>query len=74
MNKFCSTGWKLQAEIPICTHDTAVRVHGYVQCLNLVTTPIPASPVLEAPWVTPKLWQSLWIYRYDKFDFENMWL
>ena len=36
-----------------------VGVHSYVQCLNLVTAPIPASPILEALQVTPKPWQSL---------------
>ena len=59
INKFDSTGWKIWDEIPICTCDTAVGVHGCVWCLNLVTAPAPVSPVSETPWVTLELWQSL---------------
>ena len=57
--KFGSAGQKLWAEIPVCTHNTAVGVCGYVRCLNLVTAPITMSPILKAPWVTLIPWQSL---------------
>jgi hypothetical protein len=49
----------MYAEIPVSTRDTAVRVHGYARCLNLVTTPAPAEPVLETPRVYPYPCQSL---------------
>ncbi len=54
-------GWKMYAEIPVSTRDTAVRVHGYARCLNLVTTPAPAEPILETPRVYPCPCQSLTI-------------
>jgi hypothetical protein len=59
MYEFDSAGQKLQAEIPVCTCNTVVMVHGYVRCLNLVTLPGPAEPILETPRVYPYPWQSL---------------
>ena len=59
MYKFGSAGQKLWAEIPVCTCNTAVGVHGYVWCLNLVTAPVTTSPILKALQVTLILWQSL---------------
>jgi len=43
--------WKLGAEIPIGTRDTAVRVRGCARCLYLVTVPVPVEPVSETPRV-----------------------
>ena len=34
-------------------------VHGYGQCLNLATLPVPTEPVLETPQVYLYPWQSL---------------
>ena len=59
MYKCGSAGWKLWAEIPICSRNTVVGVHGYVRCLNLVTAPVTASPISEALQVTLIPWQSL---------------
>ena len=66
MYKCGSAGQKLWAEIPICTRNTVVGVHGYVQCLNLVTAPVTVSSILKALWVTLIAWQSLVISQRQK--------